>query len=227
MIKLSLPFYKNPVYSEATGEGVQCAQVAMKIVLEYFLDKQYTLEQLDKLTGRSGNFGTNTFQVVASLHDLGLEVYFYSKESVRCYLDKKTLKDRWHELYKEEVKTLYERANILAIVKSARKIIKYNLFENKILPFEEIENHIRKGHVPIMAITRGDGSVLSHLVVMAGFDGDYVTYHESGPYGAQPDKPESKKIFIKKWSDKGTDNDVVIVYGKRKLKLIEKLANLV
>jgi hypothetical protein len=46
---LNIPFYKND------NDGMQCMQVAMKSVLKYFLNKYFSLDELDILTKRKKN----------------------------------------------------------------------------------------------------------------------------------------------------------------------------
>lgn len=53
-------------------------------------------------------------------------------------------------------------------------------------------------------------------LILEGFDSKSIYYHESGPGDPTPNKKVSKKAFIKAWNANGTDNDVVLVYGKRK-----------
>ena len=40
---------------ENNGDGNQCMQVAMRCVLKHFLDKDFSLDELDSLTGRKEN----------------------------------------------------------------------------------------------------------------------------------------------------------------------------
>jgi uncharacterized protein YvpB len=54
-----------------------------------------------------------------------------------------------------------------------------------------------------------------HLVVVTGFDDQNVFFHESGPFNAQPNYKVPKRLFIDAWNSKGTDNDAIIVFGKR------------
>ena len=53
-----------------------------------------------------------------------------------------------------------------------------------------------------------------HFGVLTGFDKDNVHFHNSGPANA-PDMRIRKETFMDAWNANGTDNDVLIVYGKR------------
>lgn len=78
---IDLPFYKND------GNGKQCLQVAMKTVLKHFMNLEFSLSHLDELTGRRGDFWTYTPQIVSALHDLGLDVEFYSNQLLEPFLE--------------------------------------------------------------------------------------------------------------------------------------------
>ncbi|MFH1501280.1 MAG: hypothetical protein ABIE22_05045 [archaeon] len=208
---LEIPFYENK------GDGNQCMQVAMKMVLKHFLNKDISLEELDKLTGRGQGEWTYTSQIVPVLYDLGLEVKLYSKEALEPYLGGEPF-IRKH--FGESADKVIKMSNISVMVKSVKKLLKYKLFEKRLLDFKEIEQHIRKGHIPLVAIDHNvlvgvKGLYQGHFVAITGFGEDSVYYHESGPANSQPNKKVKKEIFIQAWNAPGTDNDVVIVFGKR------------
>ena len=78
---LDLPFYKND------GDGNQCLQICAKIAIKHFLDKDYSLDELDKLSRRKAGLWTYTPQIVNMLYNLGLKVRLYSKEKLEPCLE--------------------------------------------------------------------------------------------------------------------------------------------
>ncbi|MBD3354415.1 hypothetical protein GF361_00340 [Candidatus Woesearchaeota archaeon] len=207
---LDIPFYKND------KDGNQCMQVAMKIVLKHFLDKDYSLEELDKLTKRKKEKWTWTSQVVSVLYDLGLDVRYYSSVDLKDMLEgegyvRKTMG--------KEADRILKFMDVPVVLDSIKKLLEYDIFEKKKLKFKEIEDLIEKGAVPMMLIDysklSGKKGYNGHFVVVTGFDSSNTYYHESGPKDPEANKKINKKKFIDAWNSKGTDNDVVIVFSKR------------
>ena len=208
---LSVPFYENK------GDGNQCMQVAMKSVLKHFLNKDFSLEELDKLTGRKTGLWTWTSQGVKVLCDLELEVKYYSKSDLEPFLEGEQFV-RKH--FGKDAEKILKFTDLPVVLESIKKLLKYNIFEKRKLPFGEVESHIKQGHVPLMLIDHSkligkEGLYQGHFVVVTGFDDQNVFYHESGPKNPEANKKVLKSIFIEAWNANGTDNDVVIVYGKR------------
>ncbi|MBI2658376.1 hypothetical protein HYX08_06825 [Candidatus Woesearchaeota archaeon] len=210
---LDVPFYENKL------EGNQCMQASMKSVLKHFLDKEFSLQELDRLTGRKKGFWTWTSQIVTVLHDLGLDLKYYSKTDLGPFLEGEPF-IRKH--FGKDADKILKFTDLPEVMKSIKKLKKYGVFEKKRLSFDDIANYIKQQHVPLMLIDWNKiagikGSFQGHLVVVTGFDEENVFYHESGPRNPAPDKQVSKKIFMEAWNANGTDNDVVIVFGKRKV----------
>lgn len=208
---LKIPFYRND------GEGNQCAQVAMQSVIKHFLNKDYNVDELDRLTGRKKGLWTWTTQIAAVLHSLGLEVKFYSKAELEPFLEGEPF---IHRRFGKDADKMIKLSNMPEFIKSIKILLKHNIFEKKILPLKEIESHIKKGHVPIMLvdyreILKGIKTYQGHFTVVTGFDGENIFYHASGPKDVEPNKKVPKKTFLKAWNSDSTDNDVIIVLGKR------------
>ncbi len=208
---LSVPFYENK------GDGKQCMQVTIKSVLKHFINKDFSLEELDKLTGRKKGFWTWTSQVVTVLHDLDLKVKFYSKGDLEPFLQGKPFIQKH---FGKDAEKILKFTDLPVVIESIKKLHKYNIFEKRKLPFDEIESHIEQGHIPLMLIDHNkivekEGLYQGHFIVVTGFDNQNIFYHESGPKKPEANKKVLKSTFIEAWNANGTDNDVVIVYGKR------------
>ncbi|EKE06802.1 MAG: hypothetical protein ACD_18C00275G0001 [uncultured bacterium] len=209
---LKVPFYKN------TGDENQCMQVAMKCVLKYFLDKDVSLQELDKLTGRKENFWTATPQIVSVLYDFGLDLKFYSKEKLEPFLEGETF-IRKH--FGVDADKILKFTDLPIVIKSVKKLLSYDLFENKILSIADIQEHLKNGNVPMVLLDHNkiidkNDYYQGHFVVITGFDKDNIYFHETDQDNTEPNKKVRKEIFEKAFNANGTDNDCVIVYGKRK-----------
>ncbi|RJQ15689.1 hypothetical protein C4573_06045 [Candidatus Woesearchaeota archaeon] len=208
---LNIPFYKND------GDGSQCMQVAMKIVLKHFLNKDFALEELDKLTRRKANRWTSTVQIASVLQDLGLNVKYYSKEDLEPYLEGEPF-IRKH--FGKDAEKILSRIDVPVMVKATKKLLKYAIFEKKALSLKEIEQHLQQDHIPMVLIDynkiiQKKDFYQGHFVVLTGFDDQYVYYHESGPNNPEANKKVKKELFKEACNANGTDNDCIIVYGKR------------
>lgn len=209
---LDVPFYPN-----TTGDGNQCYQVAMKSVIKYFLNKEMSSEELDKLTKRKEGFWTYTPQVVPPLYDLGLNVKCYSKSALEPFLEGESYIRKY---YGKDAEQILQHTDLEAMIWSIKNMQKYNLFEVRVLRYEEIEKHLREGHVPICLVNHKvilgkEGPYQGHAVTLTGFDSDNVYLHDSGPKDPTPNMKVKKQVFIEAWNANGTDNDVVITFGKR------------
>ena len=60
-----------------------------------------------------------------------------------------------------------------------------------------------------------EGFYQGHFIIVTGFDDQNVFYHEYGPENSEANKKVLKSTFIDAWNANGTDNDIIIVYGKR------------
>ena len=207
----------NIPYFENNNNGKQCMQVAMKCVLKYFLNKDFSLDKLDKLTGRKNNFWTYTFQIVPVLYDLGLHLKYYSKESLELFL-------QWEwfirQHYWKDADKILKFTDMPTVLKATEKVLKYDVFEKRKLSIDDIEGYIKQGHVPMVVI---DNNVIlgkndfyqGHFVVVTGFDKEHIYFHESGPVNPEPNKKVKKSLFEKAFNVDGTDNDCVVVCGVR------------
>ncbi|MGM5487971.1 MAG: peptidase C39 family protein [Nanobdellota archaeon] len=203
---LDIPFYTN--------SGTQCSQVAMKNVLEYF-GKMYSLSQLDHATGRRDSFYTWTTQNVAALFNLGMEVKAFSTDKLEPYL---AGEDYIRERFGPDADAILSVTDIEPFLWSIQSCIANGLYEYRNLSLEEIQDHLKAGHIPIVTVDWNklygkDGPFDGHTIVLTGFDKDHVYYHESGPKFAQSNKPVSRSKFSTA-AGIGTDNqEAVIVFG--------------
>ena len=209
---LDLPFYKND------KTGLQCYQVAMEVPLKHFLNKDFTLDDLDKLTGRKGAFCTYTAQVAPALYDLGLDVKYYSPVDPSPQLGgEKYIREH----FGKEAEEYLRLTDMDAMMGAVRNLLKYDIFEKKKLSLEEICEHIANGHVVIALIDYykligKEGGYQGHVVVLTGFDKENIDLHQPGPGSPQANMKVTKERFMDSWNALGTDNDLIIVSGKRK-----------
>lgn len=208
---LELPFYEN------NGDGEQCFQVAMQIVIKYFLDKEYTLEELDQLLKRKHGKWIWAVQVVTCLYNIGLNVKYYLGDPLESFLEgEKYIRER----YGKNSEKILEKSDLQVIISSIKNILDYELFEKRVLSLPDIESLIERGFIPIVLIDYNviidkEGAYQGHALVVTGFDDEHIYCHESGPDNPTPNKKIPKDLFIKAWGGEGADNATVVVFGRK------------
>lgn len=99
-----------------------------------------------------------------------------------------------------------------------KQALKEKRYIRKKLSFEELETFFRKGYLicPVINLRtlEGKSGYDGHAVLITDIDKEHVTFHDPG----LPPKPNNKlrkTDFIKSWRSKGTDNTVVVAFGKK------------
>jgi hypothetical protein len=209
-IMLDVPFYKN------SGDGKRCFQTAMNSAIKYFLDEDFPLKDLDIMTGRKTGKWTFTTQIIPALYELGLDIKYYSTTDPENYIrGEEYIKDT----FGKDAKKMLENIDVDVMVDSAKNVTEYDVFEKKKITIEEIEEHIRQEHIVMVLIDAnvfsGKDGFQGHFVVLTGYDEDHIYYHETGPKEPEPNRKIKKNLFILAMQSHGTDNDCVIVFGRR------------
>lgn len=205
---LQLPFYKNEA-------GTSCMQASMQVALKHFLDKEYSIKELDKLTGRKEGLWTYTSQAASVLNDLSLNIRFYSKTDIKLFLGGEKF---IRENYGKDAEQILKYTDLPVVIEATKKLLNNNIFKQKLLSVEELEESVKRGYVVIVLIDLNkilgvEGHYRGHYVNITGFDVDSIYIHDSGPLNAEANKKVDKQIFIDAMNANGTDNDVIVVRG--------------
>lgn len=151
------------------------------------------------------------------LDDVGLKVKFYSKENLEPFLEGEKF---YRKRYGKDADKILKFVDVPIVTKSIEKLLNYDIFEKKKISISEIEQYIKENSVPLVLIDnnkiiRKKGFYQGHAVVITGFDDKYIYYHDSGPHNPTPNKKVKKKLFVEAMDANGTDNDCIIVFGKK------------
>ena len=208
---LNVPFYINE------GDGTVCYRVAMQSVLKYFLGKEYSLNELIRLTDKKPGKWTSTTQIVPALHDLGLNLMYFTKSDPEPYLRGEPY---IREIMGKDADEVLKSIDIDGLVNSIKKVRELRLAKVKVLTVKDIADNLSSHHVPLVLldwskINNTNGPYHGHFGVLTGFDKEHFYFHDSGPTDPTPNKPIRKELFLEAWNSIGTDNDMIIVYGKR------------
>jgi len=211
---LKIPFYKN------SGDGMRCMQACVGMVAEYFLGQKFLLDDLDRLTERKNGKWTYTVQGVSALHNLGLEVVYYSTHNPEGYLQGE---EYIKQTFGKDAERILKFTD-LSVLQNAITIMKdNNLFSQNDLSLGEIKSMMKdKGAVPIILVNinkindKGDNFYTGHFVVVTEIDDKFVYYHDSGPKNAGTNKKVSKEIFEQARERQTTKKSVIMTYGSCK-----------
>lgn len=209
---LDVPFYAN-----TAKDGSQCYQVSMQSALRYFLGKEFSVEYLDEITHRKEGLWTSTSQIVSPLYNLGLNLRYFCKNDIRPSLGGEAY---IRKQFGPNAEKILSHIDVDVMVESVKNLLNYDIFEIRTLTLEEIEQNIRNNCVQLVLvdwfkITKKEGAYQGHMVVLTGFDDDSIYFHNSGPAMAQANMKVKKEVFMEAWNANGTENDVVVIYGKR------------
>ncbi|MBU2576496.1 MAG: peptidase C39 family protein [Nanoarchaeota archaeon] len=208
---VDLPFYEND------ADGNRCVPICGKIVLEHFLGKKYSSDKLDDLMGRKSGMWTYISQLVKVLHNEGLDVKYYSKFDLEPILEGEPFLRRH---YGKDAEVILKHTDLPVVLDATKKVLGFEVFEKGEPSMNQIEEQLEQGHIPIVVIDNNKisgkkGDFQGHVVVITGFDEENVYFHESGPRNLTPNKKVNKELFVSAMNANGTDNDCVIVFGKR------------
>ncbi len=201
---LQVPYVKQ--------SGPSCVEAAMAMALEHFGVGKFSTEQLDELVGRDQNEWTWFSQALPVMHNLGLDVDYYSLSPYDKITPEYAL-----EFYGLQIGAVINKVtDWQELYKSIEYLKQTDKYHARALDWEEIETAVNKGYLVILLIDANvlygnGGSYGGHAAVITGIKGDTITYHDSAK---GPNQIAKKADLIRAWSAKGTDNDAFVVKGK-------------
>lgn len=211
-MRLEIPFYPNSSKDDAT-----CIRVSCQSLIAYFTGKVLTLEELDALFKKKKGHWTYTAQVATGLHDLGLDVKYFSNVDPAPFLDGETY---IHDHFGEKAENILSHTDVPALINSINQLVQYKLFQKKVLDAEELEIHLQQGHGILLIVNSTivlgkEGSFEKQAIILTGYDKSHFFLHHAGKDFPTPHMIVPKKILLDAWNAPETNNDAVIVYGKR------------
>lgn len=211
-MRLDIPFFPNTRKNDS-----QCFSVSCLSLISYFTDKNLSLEEVDALLHQKKGYWTYTSQLATALHDLGLDVKYFSSADPTPFLEGESyIRDH----FPEKAENIIAHTNVPVLISSIAQLVQYKLFQKKVLDAEEMEIHLQQGHGIILLVDANiilgnEGPFQKQAIVLTGYDKLNYFFHHSGADFPTPHLIVPKKRLLDAWNAPGTDHDVIIVYGKR------------
>jgi len=111
---------------------------------------------------------------------------------------------------------MLEHTNFEALNRSIDVLTQTKRYENRKLDFSEAEKSFNQGAMAIMLLDNskiyGTQNYAGHFVTITKINQTHVVYHDTG---GTPNRAVEKEKFLEAWNAKGTDNDIIIIKGKK------------
>lgn len=179
MIK-TLPFFPHP------GEG-RCFQACLKAVLKILQPtSEYDYDELDELSGRPrGNYGTWPVKPAIELSKKGFYVKYYSGIDANRFINKGM--DYLKEILPGDIINRIHLGSFNEAKMLALDMLKMNLFEQRKVDFNFLQEELNKNRYPILMITTTPftgqpDNFGEHYVVMLGVENQYIYIHDSANF---------------------------------------------
>ena len=199
-------------YTRQKGPSCVPSQVTMTLNY-YFPERGYTLEQIDQMVGRKGEKWTWFSQALPVLMQEGLDPHYYSMTPYYDLTPEFVL-----DYYgKEDGRLINQVTDWGELRKSIGFLRTSNRYTKKKLEWQEVEKAVNNRNVCIMIIDYNTlmgnpGLYSGHGVTITYINQTHVLFHNSAK---GPNQKALKQDFIDAWNAHGTDNDIIIVRGKK------------
>lgn len=206
-----VPFFAN------TPDNTHCLQAALRMVLKYYLpDKEYSWEELEKLTAKKEGLWTWVMQGVINMRKLGFEVIVREDFDYEQFIAKggEYLKERNGEAVARE---MIRHSDIEQERTISKEFIK--LLGNKSIPasLNELKKLIKDDYLVIanvnLKMLNGQEGYDGHFVVIYGFDDESLYIHDPG-LPPQKERKVSYEQFRKAWEYPNEDSKGFMAFKK-------------
>jgi hypothetical protein len=185
-INYDVPFVKN------SDLDLHCFQASLSMIISYFKPElNFTVEELDIVTGHNPGSGTWPLQGIAYLRSHGIDATIITPFS---YVDfAKDGVEYIRKEYGDEIAQWQDENNDLkSDMENIAKLLPTAKIEYRNPTFDDILSNLQK--YPVMcsinsAITRGEDGYTGHFVVIRGFD-------ENGLYLNDPGLPPRENCYV-------------------------------
>lgn len=210
---LKIPFFPND------KTDLHCMQACIQMILKYYYpQKNFSIKKLNELLkiGDKKMYGFPEMAVgVLSILGVNAKYYTFSDDKEWYEKGKKYLLEKYSP---EVAENIWKMTDFKIQKPFFKKALKEKRYVRKKLSFKDLEKFFKKGYlisptVNVNALENRKGYV-GHAIIITNIDDKFITFYDPG----LPPVPNSKikiKDFMKSWQSPGTDNTVIVAFGKK------------
>ena len=212
-MKQTIPFYSN------SPDDSHCFQAVIGMILKYYFpDKDYSWEELDKMTDKRKGLGTWPMRGFINLKKMGFEIINMEDFDYKKFSEKGN--EYLIEKYGEEAgKIQIKYSDIPQERQTAKEFIK--IFGNKFTTpnDSDIKKLLRKGYLVMCNVNskalNNKKGYMGHFVLIYDFDKKYLYLHDPG-LPASKERKVTYHQFNKAWAYPSTKEKNLTAFGLRK-----------
>ena len=205
--QLNIDFYQQ--------KGPSCVPAQVLMALKYYYPEgDYNLEMIDEMIGRKADKWTWFSQALPVLVNEGLDAYYYSMTPYEDLTPEFVI-----EFYGDEDGEVINRVTDWEELNKSIEYLKTtDSYEFEQLEWEEVENAFFNGNIILMIIdinvAKGNDDLpyAGHGVIITKINETDVVFHNSQGI---PNTVITKEKFVEAWNAPGTDNDIILIKGKK------------
>lgn len=192
-----IPFYPN------TDDNTHCFQAAFKMVLKYFYPKEkYSIEELDKITGKVESLWTWPTAGLIWLQEKGLKVANIDAFDYEEFIKKGgkyLIEEYGEEVGDEQIKN----SDIEQEISLAKQFVNLVDTKKEIPEIDDIKNLLKEDNIIIVNLNSrvldGKGGYCGHSVVIKGLNNKEFIINDPGLPGIENRKVDFN-TFKKAWA---------------------------
>lgn len=206
MNKKVIPFYGN------TENGLRCALACFRSVFAYLLDKEFTWDELDAITGFKNDTAAWTLPALLYMSKNGIDVHMIEPFDYAKF-QKNGIRYLSQVFNPTELKWQMENSNILEMEKDIPEFLKNIKQECRNPTLADIDGMLAKGRIVSVVVNsrilNDKPGYVSHMILVYGKNGDNYIAHDPG----LPPRPERSISARHLWKAMGEGKAACDVTG--------------
>ncbi len=196
-VRYDVPFYANP-------DETHCVQATLKMVLKYFLDKDFSFEELDALSRKSPGKGTWLFPALINIEKMGVQIKNIEPFDYQKYFEQGDayVTNAYPPL---QARYYIEESNLSDVKDAIPLFLKTIRSEMREASMRDIEKLLEEEWLVTCEVNANclqeEKGFEGHMVLVVGFDDKNFYLNDSDESRNRKEVPKEK--FEKCWSDSG------------------------